>query len=386
MFTQIKELVALKQVERQKFLDTVRDTLLKEAKKYSIAIEVDSRAKHFYSIYQKMRKRNKRPEEIFDLFGIRILCDSIEACYTALGLVHKLWKPLEGRFKDYIAMPKANGYQSLHTTVITGLDSFASPIEVQIRTFDMHNVAEHGIASHWLYKKGTTNEVVHETYLPVVNKLKNFLQESSTSFLAEMKKEILQDSIFVFTPNGKVIELPAGATAIDFAYAIHSDIGDHCSLAKADGKIISLSCSLQNTQVIEIVASVAAHPHINWLNNVKTAKARNKIKQWLSLNDDAVIAENNLIAKKKKLPQEVTEHTETEVKITQNKTDTNVQVRVQNQKNMLVRFAKCCNPVLGDDIIGFVSRGRGIIIHCKSCKSIKHIKEFDERKIDTEWE
>jgi GTP pyrophosphokinase len=176
-YNQVKEIVALKKNERQNFLDTIQVILKQEAQTAGLKIEVNSRAKHFYSIYQKMRKRNKNAEDIYDLFGIRIFCDTIEACYTMLGILHSLWKPLQGRFKDYIAMPKANGYQSLHTTVMTGLDcgAQANHIEIQIRTFQMHHVAEHGIASHWLYKKGTTSELVHADYMPVVNKLKFFL-------------------------------------------------------------------------------------------------------------------------------------------------------------------------------------------------------------------
>ncbi|MDR3324687.1 MAG: HD domain-containing protein [Spirochaetaceae bacterium] len=406
-FNQVKEIVALKKTERQNFLDTIQVILTQEAHKAGLKIEVNSRAKHFYSIYQKMRKRNKNAQDMYDLFGIRIFCDTMEACYTMLGILHSLWKPLHGRFKDYIAMPKANGYQSLHTTVMTGLDcgGSANHIEIQIRTFDMHNVAEHGIASHWLYKKGTTSELVHADYLPVVNKLKTFLSdrhgrfqpclqhEEGDSFLVELKKEILRDSIFVFTPQGKVVELPSGATALDFAYSIHSAIGDHCSLAKADGRIISLSLPLQNTQVIEIATSQAAHPHQNWLNVVKTAKARNKIRQWLAANDEALIAERNLLEKKKRAAAEAAalrtheaKHDETQpARATQSAAEP-VHVRVEDQRNLLVRFAKCCNPVLGSDIVGFVSRGRGIVIHRKGCKSLPYIKEFEERRIDTEWD
>jgi GTP pyrophosphokinase len=408
-FLQIKEIVAAKKAERQIFLDTIQLVLKQEAEKSGIEIAVEKRAKHFYSIYQKMRKRNKNANEIFDLFGIRILCGSVESCYTLLGLTHKLWKPLAGRFKDYIAMPKSNGYQSLHTTVMTGLDSggASNHIEIQIRTFDMHNVAENGIASHWLYKKGSASEIVHENYLPVVNKLKNFLQDddtesgdknliSSESFLREMKKEILGDSIFVFTPQGKVVELPAGAGALDFAYSIHSAVGDHCALAKADGKIISLRAPLKNTQVIDITTSPQAHPNVNWLGIVRTSRARNKIRQWLAANDEALIAEKNLLEKKKKSASQIHKApgktidepaaAQTAKSGQQSGVFVPIAVRVENQKNMLVRFAKCCNPAPGADIVGFVSRGRGIIIHRKECPSLSHIKDFDERHIETAWD
>jgi GTP pyrophosphokinase len=411
-FLQIKNIVAAKKAERQSFLDTVQIILKREAEKSGIKIEVEKRAKHFYSIYQKMKKRNKNANEIYDLFGIRILCGTVESCYTLLGLTHSLWKPLAGRFKDYIAMPKSNGYQSLHTTVMTGLDSggASNHIEIQIRTFDMHNVAENGIASHWLYKKGSNAEIVHENYIPVVNKLKNFLQAGTTGeddaniissevFLREMKKEILGDSIFVFTPQGKVVELPAGACALDFAYTIHSAVGDHCMLAKADGRIISLGAPLQNTQVIEITTSPQAHPHTNWLNIARTSRARSKIRQWLASNDGAAAPEKNSAGKtgKKKKAQNAYKQgintgdtgpaaAQNAKPVRQSAVFAPVAVRVENQKNMLVRFAKCCAPVQGDDIIGFVSRGRGIIIHRKDCGSLTHIKEFNERCIATEWD
>ncbi|WP_010253793.1 RelA/SpoT family protein [Treponema primitia] len=413
VFLQIKEIVALKRGERRDFLEKVLETITAEAKTAGIDIAVESRAKHFYSIYQKMRKRNKAVGDLYDLMGIRILCNSIEDCYNLLGLVHRLWKPLDGRFKDYIAMHKANGYQSLHTTVMCAWDPLpqASPgdtfegrlLEIQIRTWEMHQVAEYGIASHWLYKKGSSAELVRPGDLSIVNRLKDWKQAegeegSSESFLEDIKGELLKDSIYVFTPQGKVIELPLGSTPVDFAYHIHSAVGDHCAGAKADGIIIPLSAELQNTQVVEILTATNARPHVNWLRFVKTSKARNRIRSWLQENDDSVIIEKNIIAKKKTPPIEPAKAAPLPEKekilecpvqrFVQEELGTAsiFQVRVEDEKNMMIRFAKCCNPVAGDPILGYVSRGRGIIIHRKNCSNLANIPDFAERRIDTEWE
>jgi GTP pyrophosphokinase len=361
-----------------------------------------------------MRKRNKAARDLYDLFGIRILCDNIEHCYTLLGLVHRLWKPLEGRFKDYIAMPKSNGYQSLHTTVIVGSDKAFEGrlLEIQIRTGEMHHVAEYGVASHWLYKKGSTRQLVRPVDISIVNRLRDWKNtensgdptgqniQDSKSFLEDIKREILKDSIYVFTPMGKVIELPAGATPIDFAYSIHSAIGEHCVGAKADGSIIPLSSELQNTQMVEILTSPQAHPHLNWLRIVKTSKARGKIRTWLEQNDDSIIIDRNVVARKKPaaepIPQAESAVSGKESKPVQrvlgsSDVDNILQVRVDSdsgpiKKNMLIHFAHCCRPVTGDPIIGYISRGRGIIIHRKDCTNLAGINDFEERKIETEWE
>ncbi|QQO10661.1 RelA/SpoT family protein [Breznakiella homolactica] len=398
-YLQIKEIVSLKRDERNQFLEKVQDAIRGEAAVSNIPIEVKSRAKHFYSIYKKMRKRNKNAGDLYDLFGIRILCDSIENCYTLLGIVHRLWKPIDGRFKDYIAMPKANGYQSLHTTVMSYDGKL---LEIQIRTFEMERTAEYGVASHWLYKKGSTSEIVRPEDLSIVNRLKTWnLSEqepdNSAGFLEDIKREILKDSIYVFTPQGKVIELPAGATPIDFAYYIHSDIGEHCMGAKVNGAIVPLSSELRNTQVVEILTAPSAHPNLNWLRAVKTSKARSKIRSWLVQHDDSLIIEKNVVAKKKPpLPSAEPQHAAPEAKpaeliqqrvINEQVLDAQVlHVKVEDEKNMMIRFARCCHPVTGDPIIGYVSRGRGIIIHRENCSNLKNIPDFAERKIYVEWE
>jgi GTP pyrophosphokinase len=340
-----------------------------------------------------------------------------------LGLVHRLWKPLEGRFKDYIAMPKSNGYQSLHTTVMShsrnnsvepgesaaagqspSSDGRLHPsdgrmLEIQIRTWEMHHIAENGIASHWLYKGGVSRDLVRPMDISIVNRLRDWKtenekdeQRSSKTFLEDIKREILRDSIYVFTPQGKVIELPLGATPIDFAYSIHSAIGEHCAGAKADGSIIPLSSELRNTQVVEILTSTSARPHLNWLRMVKTAKARSKIRSWLEQNDDSIIIEKNVVAKKKPAPPPETvqaapkDFPAVQQVVRQNADPNILHVRVEDEKNMMIRFARCCRPVTGDPIIGYVSRGRGIIIHRKNCSNLANIPDFEERKIETEWE
>jgi GTP pyrophosphokinase len=403
VYDQIKGIVALKKKDRENFLNRVQEAIHAETQKLGLEVVVSARAKHFYSIYQKMRKRNKGPEELFDLFGIRILCNTVDDCYTLLGTVHHLWKPIEGRFKDYIAMPKSNGYQSLHTTVM----SFDGKLlEIQIRTKEMHQIAEYGVASHWLYKKGTTSEIIKPEDLSIVNRLKDWNSLDMSTFLDDIKQELLKDSIFVFTPQGKVIELPAGSTPIDFAYHIHSAIGDHCAGAKADGNIIPLTAELKNTQVVEILTTQNAHPHVNWLRAVKTAKARSKIRSWLQQNDETLIIDKNIVARKKSNPPSSTPqptHQTTQAQTSQSTTqkfegaiqtviqNQNIsknilQVRVEDERNMMIRFAQCCKPVTGDPIIGYVSRGRGIIVHRSTCKNIHYIPDFEERKIEVEWE
>ena len=233
-YLQIEKIIAQSQEERAAYLEKAVNSIYKSAERTGISVTITSRAKHYYSIYQKMRRRNKEASELFDLLALRILCNSSAECYMLVGIVHGLWKPLDGRFKDYIAMPKSNGYQSLHTTVMCE----GKPLEIQIRTYDMHNMAEHGIASHWLYKKGTNHDLVEADKLDIFNKLQQFKQLSITdeATFHTLKNELLGDEIYVFTPRGDVKKLPAGATAIDFAYSIHSAIGEKIIAAKADGK------------------------------------------------------------------------------------------------------------------------------------------------------
>jgi len=411
IFDQIKDIVNVRKDARQEFLRKVSDRILSAASKEGIAVEVSARAKHFYSIYQKMRKRGKSAEDLYDLFGLRIICGSINECYSLLGLVHRLWKPIDGRFKDYIAMPKSNGYQSLHTTVV----SYGGQLlEIQIRTREMHIVAEYGIASHWLYKKGTTTEVPRLEDIPIVSKLKQWNQfiAEGDSYLEEIKRELLRDSIFVFTPKGDVIELPSGATPIDFAFAIHSDVGAHCLGAKVNGAIVSLDSELKNTQIVDIMTSPNAKPNLNWLKMARTSKARSKIRQLLVQTGQAVAIDKHIVAahKGEKLTAEsLQSHSHVldriQAESQRNKKDEfpsivefrsikpglvlrseKAGVSVGGMRNMMIRIAGCCKPVTGDRIVGYVSRGRGIIVHREDCRSLSTIADFEERRIDVKWE
>ncbi len=419
-FDQIKLLVSAKKPEREAFLERAREDIVAAAREEGLSVEVMSRAKHFYSIYQKMRKRAKGTDELYDLSGIRVLVEEESQCYAALGVVHGLWKPLEGRFKDYIAMPKSNGYRSLHTTVMAYDGTL---LEIQIRTREMHNVAEYGVASHWLYKKGSSSEIVRPEDVSIVNRLKDWsaMLEEGSDFLEDIKREILKDSIIVFTPKGDAIELPAGSTPLDFAYAIHSGVGDRCLAAKTDGAIVSLDSELRNTQVVEIVTSASARPNVNWLKMVRTSKARAKIRAWLVAEGAVIAIDKNVVARKRderhdergkphagdrKPELEVrhgeAKHTEPkrqeapEAAIAQmdyrpyvpgEATDSSrAGVSVFGADNLMVRFAACCKPAVGERIVGYVSRGRGIIVHRASCKNLAAIPEFAERRVEVTWE
>ncbi len=398
--TQIKQFLALKKKKRAEYLKFIEEKITAAANKESIDIKVTTRAKHFYSIYKKMTKSGKDLNEIYDLLGIRIFCRTVNECYAMLGIVHNVWIPIERRFKDYIAVPKSNKYQSLHTTVMTDNGKI---LEVQIRTHNMHKTAEYGIAAHWLYKKGQTPDSLNPKDIALVNKLKkwNTLSNSNANFLSDLKKEILKDTIYVFTPAGDVFEMPAGSTAIDFAYHIHSEVGNHCVSAKADGYIIPLGKELQNTQVVEIITNNSAHPHLNWLRMAKTTRAKSKIRQWLNKHDDSVIISKNIVAKNKLVQQQqqqLAEQKQAEAEAAAASLDHDDKViteiidtkkigfKVNGEKNLMISFGKCCSPKPGDSIIGYISVGRGIIVHRKSCPNLKHIKNFTERSIDVEWE
>lgn len=404
VFKQIKDIVAQKKDERSAYLEKAVNSIYKSAEKVGISVTIQSRAKHFYSIYQKMRKRNKEASELFDLLALRVLCQTSADCYTILGIVHSLWKPLDGRFKDYIAMPKANGYQSLHTTVMCD----DKPLEIQIRTVEMHNMAEHGIASHWLYKKGTNKDLVEVDKLAIFNK---FQQLKETTFadntdFATLKNELLGDEIYVFTPKGDVIKLPFGANAIDFAYAIHSAIGEKIVAAKANGKIIPLTKPLENTQIIEVITNPQAHPTEAQLKAVKTTKAHQKIHVWLATNEpsfsDRVEAkekseEKNHDGELKSNNQDLNSVNAKKQKKKHSKAGThpelaNVEiipqkgVLIQGQKNVLYNLAQCCKPHYPQVIAGYVTRMRGVTIHRADCLIYQRIPHKDQRNVDVSWD
>lgn len=357
-FRQIKAIVAEKSSERQAYLNDAVKSVEKEAAKVGIAVSVQSRAKHFYSIYQKMRKRQKSADELFDLFALRILCKKVSDCYTLLGIVHTLWEPIDGRFKDYIAHPKENGYQSLHTTVLCR----EKPLEVQIRTEAMHDIAENGKASHALYKVASVGGILTSN----------------------------GGDILVLTPAGDVKHLPLGATAIDFAYAVHSAVGEKIVGAKADGAIISLSTPLKSTQIVEILTNPAAHPTLSQLSLVKTTKAHQKIHSWLAKNDpnfaDYIGNATPVAMDTKEVDRPPRHHENKGAPLNNGVAQQRRAVKVDGVSNVAVVFAKCCKPSYPQKIIGYVSSARGVVIHCADCLTYLCIPNAQNRKVEVEWE
>ncbi len=387
VYDQIKEFLSARKLERRNYLRKVERAILNESRKAGLEIQVSARTKHIYSIYRKMKDRDKDLNEIYDFLGVRILCKSTHECYHVLGVVHTLWPPIEGTIKDYIAMPKANGYQSLHTVVMAYQGRV---IEIQIRTHEMHMLAEYGVAAHWRYKASMPGAKLKPSDIALINKLKRWdgMANNSDDFLSEIQREILKDSIYVFTPNGDIVELPKGSTAIDFAYHIHTEVGDHCIGAKADGNIIPLNQELKNTQAISIMTSSKATPHVNWLRFVKTTRARAKIRYWVNHHSENLIVDRSIIAKRKpeKLPAPVSKKDDDGEIVKQVLDRDRVIFKIGNEKNMMIQIARCCNPTTGDQIIGYISRGRGIIVHKRNCPNLKHINQFDLRSVEVEWE
>lgn len=395
VFQQIKAIVATKKDERASYLEKAVNAIYKSAEKVGIKVSISSRAKHFYSIYKKMQKRNVPASSLYDLLALRVICETNAECYTLIGIVHGLWKPMDGRFKDYIAMPKSNGYQSLHTTVVCE----GKPLEIQIRTSEMHNMAEHGVASHWLYKKGMNHDKVDVNSLGIFNQLQNLKKEnlSDENFFAELKGEILGDEIYVFTPKGDVVHLPQGSCAIDFAYYVHSGVGEKIVGAKADGKIIPITQALQNTQIIEIITNPQAHPTENQLKVVKTSKARQRIHSWLLANDptfeDKAAAEQrarDLDAQNERsraIQEEKRKHRSVKgenPEIAERNRYTG-KIIVEGTKNVAYNLAGCCNPQPGDPIVGYTNK-KGLRIHKATCLTFQRIQNIEKRMVNVEWE
>lgn len=399
-FQYIQEYLLSKKGEQTAYLNRIEKSIYRACGEAGLSdIIVTSRAKHTYSVYMKMKKRKKEIDEIFDILGVRILCNSVTECYTILGVVHRIWPPIEGRFKDYIAMPKANNYQSLHTTVMA-LDG--KLLEIQIRTKEMHFTAEYGVAAHWTYKaetgseSGSWSKLDNEQFSKIISKLKSWSNEieMSESFMDDIKGELLKDTIYVFTPQGHIVELPKKATALDFAYQIHTEVGNHTTGAKADGSIIALNEPLKNTQVIEILTSPNAKPHLQWLRYAQTSSARKKIKAWLNKYDENILIDKDIIAKRKTVEQQNKTDQIQQPNVVINENDIVMQVidtsrmkfRVGDEKNMMIHIAQCCNPVRGDDIVGYISRGRGVIVHKRDCHNLKNMSEIVDRSVEVEWE
>ena len=385
-YAQIQSGIAINKDARQQELIQMKEKIIHAASKARIKVQVDVRVKSFYSIYKKMKDRNKAFNEIVDFSGMRIICETTHTCYVMLGIVHSLWPPIEGHFKDYIAHPKSNGYQSIHTAVITKNSHI---METQIRNREMHETAEYGIAAHWAYKARKRPDQILPSEIGVVKQLQDLrnkgYDDDAGSFLDMIKGDVLRDSIIVYTPKGEPIELPEGSTAIDFAYHIHTEIGNHCRGAKADDSIIPLTRPLRNTQTIQILTSTRAHPHVNWLKHVRSARSRSKIRTWLNHNDTNVIIDREIVAKKNLRPPPNTPTSEKQVE-TRVIDTSKFGISVENGRNTLIKISRCCSPTPGDRITGYISRGRGIIVHKSSCPNLGGIAGFEDRRIHVEWE
>ncbi|GAB4344657.1 MAG: bifunctional (p)ppGpp synthetase/guanosine-3',5'-bis(diphosphate) 3'-pyrophosphohydrolase [Candidatus Abyssubacteria bacterium] len=375
VYYQLVENVAEKKVQREKEIQEFCTLLKAELRKSGIKAEVTGRPKHFYSIYRKMVDQRKGFDEIFDLRALRVITNSVKDCYGTLGIVHTLWTPVPGRFKDYIAMPKMNMYQSLHTTV---LSARGERIEVQIRTQDMHRTAENGIAAHWLYKESDDSADRFDERLVWLRQLLEWLQDlkDPKEFMENLKLDLFSGEVYVFTPKGKVIELPAGSTAVDFAYAIHTDIGNHCRAAKANGRMVPLKYRLKQGDVMEIVTSKRQMPRRDWLDFVQTSRARSKIRHWLRAAEKTEPEEPETKEERPRLQP----RPETLKKAPLREVD----IGVAGISNMMVRYAKCCNPLPGDKIKGYITRSRGLSIHREGCPNVP--KDDAARLMSVNWD
>ena len=432
---------------REEIVNEAIDVLKKTLSETGISFEINGRPKHFYSIYKKMKKDNRDLSQVYDLYAIRVIVDTVQDCYGVLGIVHSLWKPLPYRFKDYIAMPKSNNYQSLHTTVI---GTRGQPVEIQIRTWEMHHIAEYGVAAHWRYKEGNAN-APKSSFDEKMGWLRNLLEWQDTSnpqeFVNALKLDAFSDEVFVFTPRGDVIDLPQGAIPIDFAYRIHTDVGHRCVGAKVNSKIVPLDYELKNGDIVEIITSKTGKPSLDWLKIVGSSESRSKIRSWFKKenrseniekglealereckrlgHDWKLVSHSGRIAKVAKQMnagseddllaavgyggfavntvlikllelqrrQEHKDEPANELKFVEKlrarKSGTsrnNSGILVKGEPGILVRLAKCCSPVPGDPIVGFITRGRGVSVHRADCPNIKLDGEDMERLIDVEWD
>lgn len=452
-YYRIVHLMNSKRNEREHYIEDTIEKIKFSIEELSIHAEIYGRPKHIYSIFHKMNDNKKQFNEIYDLLAVRVIVDTIKDCYAVLGAIHTKWKPMPGRFKDYIAMPKANMYQSLHTTII---GSKGTPIEIQIRTMDMHQVAEYGVAAHWAYKEGITEKIEGDDNLQ--NQLNWFgdlidLQDDSrdaSDFVESVKEDIFKDKVYVFTPKGDVMELPSGAGPLDFAYSVHSEVGNKTVGAKVNKKIVPLNYKFQNGDIVEVMTSPnSLGPSRDWVNLVTTNKAKNKIRRFFKLQDrekniekgkdllekqiqemefspkefltkpglkDATqrfnmgteqdlyaamgygelspfIVANKLTEKaRKEIEQKKKLEAMETIDQTSKKDSTKMKIRhedgivIEGVDNLLIRISHCCNPVPGDDIIGYITKGRGISVHRADCPNVNVSEENQARLIEVEWE
>jgi GTP diphosphokinase / guanosine-3',5'-bis(diphosphate) 3'-diphosphatase len=438
-YKSLAKLVAAKRAEREGLIAQMRDPIERVLREAGLThAEVTGRPKHLWSIFKKMKQREKPYEEIYDLMAIRVLVNSVPECYHALGLIHEGWTPLQERIKDYIAQPKSNGYQSLHTTIFgPGKQLF----EIQIRTREMHRTAEYGIAAHWLYKETARTRDELDEKLGWFREILAMQLDAKTpdEFLEFLKLDLYQDEIFVFTPTGDVIQLPKGATPIDFAFAVHTEVGLRCQGAKVNGKIAPLSRQLRNSDQVEILTSTSAKPSRDWLAHVRTGRARHKIRQWIRTEEQATSAklgreildrelkrrrlerpgddELDAVAKQLSLTDarhliasigqgDVNVslvlkllHPETESppeapakaasafeRLVDRMRGTTRGVRIQGVDGLMIRYSQCCQPVPGDPVVGYVTRGRGVSIHRSDCPNLLLLSAEPERRLEIDWQ
>ena len=433
-YVDLQKRVAKRRLEREADINQVIAILQKKLSEVGIDSQIRGRPKHFYSIWKKMHDQGREFDEIYDLTAVRVITASVRDCYGALGVIHSLWKPVPGRFKDFIAMPKVNMYQSLHTTVI---GPKGDPVEIQIRTREMHRIAEEGIAAHWLYKERKTGKDKLDESLVWLRQLIETQQETKDprEFMDTVRVDLFPDEVYVFTPKGDVKALPEGATPLDFAYAVHTKVGEHCVGAKVNAKLVPLRYTLRQGDIVEIVTSPNQHPSRDWLKIVRSTRARAKINQWLKVEERARSIElgrelferearkyrlnptallggeeikkaaadfgfagpDDLMAAlgygkssvhqvlNKLAPNALLESPE-KPKAAATRPAPIDGVRIRGVDDLLVRFARCCNPLPGDPIVGFITRGRGLTVHARDCLTVAKSVLDRERLIDVEWD
>jgi GTP pyrophosphokinase len=387
-YNEIRNNIAQRDTELEAYLENVRKILGERLAALNIKARITGRAKHYYSIHKKILEQEKSFEEIYDIRAVRIITDEIRDCYGVLGVVHTLWSPIIKRFKDYIAVPKSNMYQSLHTTVI-GPDGHR--LEVQIRTEKMHATAEMGIAAHWLYKEDPSvirKDYKNLTFLKDITEWQTDVQDTR-EFMKSLKMDLYDNEIFVFSPKGKIIKLPKGATPIDFAYAIHTEIGHTTIGAKVNSQIVPLKAKLKSGDIVEIMTSKKGHPSESWLKLAISPSARNKIRQWLrrQLESETKFEEEDEKQKEDKQPAAPAQgDDQIKLKRTPRKRQKQAGITINGATNILIRLSQCCQPIPGDDVVGFITRGRGITVHKRNCPSLKRLNHEQERFVSIKWE
>jgi len=434
-YVDLQRRVAKRRLEREADINHVIAILERKLSEVGIESQIRGRPKHFYSIWKKMHEQGKEFDEIYDLTAVRVITNSVRDCYGGLGVIHSLWKPVPGRFKDFIAMPKVNMYQSLHTTVI---GPKGDPVEIQIRTWEMHKIAEDGIAAHWLYKEKRTGKDRLDDSLLWLRQLMETQQDMKDprEFMDTVRVDLFPDEVYVFTPKGDVKSLPEGATPIDFAYAVHTKVGEHCVGAKVNGKLVPLRYTLRQGDIVEVITSPNQHPSRDWLKIVKSTRARSKINQWLKVEERA----RSLALGRELFEREARKYRlnpsallggdavkqaaadagfpgvdDLLASIGYGKTSvhqvlgrlapaplpdagaearpkagarprTESGVKIRGVDDLLVRFAKCCSPVPGDPIVGFITRGRGLTVHTRDCLTVAKSVLDRERLINVDWD